>query len=99
MSGKWIPKDAVPREKLAWGELAWYCSPKNAPMKQLVVIEVTLQPGHGHAFHRHRDQEEVILCLKGEVEQWVGEQKYILKPGDAVIIPAGGVHASVQSQQ
>jgi|YNPMSStandDraft_1061717.scaffolds.fasta_scaffold188703_1 quercetin dioxygenase-like cupin family protein len=95
MIGRFLTKDSVRREKLSWGELAWYSSPQDGGLKQLVVIEVTLLPGCGHAFHCHPTQEEVIYCLKGEVEQWIGEEKAVLREGDAVIIPAGGVHASL----
>ena len=94
MIGKFVTKSDVRREKLFWGELAWYSSPRDGGLKQLVVIEVTLSPRRGHAFHCHPTQEEVIYCLKGEVEQWLGEEKAILREGDAVVIPAGGVHAS-----
>lgn len=94
-----LRRSNVPREELSWGSLAWYCRPREAGLKHLVVIEVTLKPGEGHAFHCHPQQEEVILCLKGSVEQWVGENKYLLHAGDAVIIPAGGVHASFNCGQ
>lgn len=94
MSEPFMLKNIVPREELPWGSLAWYCRPKEADLKHLVVIEVTIKPGQGHAFHRHPYQDEVIYCLKGTVEQWVGDKMHVLGPGDAVNIPAGGVHAS-----
>ena len=58
------------------------------------MIDVTLSPGKGHDFHKHPDQEEVILCVAGSVEQWVDREKRILGPGDSAFIPAGVVHAS-----
>ncbi len=94
MSGKFIPRSEAVSEKLDWGSLVWCCRPADTGLQKLVVIEVTLSPGGGHAFHKHDDQEEVIYCLRGEVEQWLGEEKRILRPGDCVAIPAGGVHAS-----
>ena len=36
----------------------------------------------------------MIYVLAGEVEQWVEQEKRILKPGDAAHIPAGVVHAT-----
>jgi quercetin dioxygenase-like cupin family protein len=63
-------------------------------MGNLVVIEVTLEAGGGHAFHKHPRQAEVIYCIDGEVEQWLGEEKGVLKSGDAVVIPPGQVHAT-----
>jgi len=94
MSGRFLPAAEVFREELSWGQLAWTCRPADTGAKHLVVIEVTLAPGGGHAFHHHPDQEEVIYCLEGEVEQWVDQQKRVLRPGDAVFIAGGGVHAS-----
>ena len=94
MSGMFLHTADVVREKLAWGSMGWCCRPKGTGMGNLVVIEVNFVAGGGHAFHLHPRQEEVIYCIEGEVEQWLGQDKQILKPGDSVIIPAGVVHAS-----
>ncbi len=58
------------------------------------MIDVTLDPGKGHNFHKHPDQEEVIVVVSGQVEQWLDREKRLLGPGDSVFIPAGVVHAS-----
>lgn len=79
---------------LDWGRLRWLCNPPSTGAKDLTVIDVTLSPGKGHNFHKHPDQEEVILCVSGSVEQWVDREKRILGPGDSAFIPAGVVHAS-----
>ena len=55
---------------------------------------MTLLPGKGHNFHRHPDQEEVIVVLAGKVEQWIDRDKRVLTAGDAAFIPADMVHAS-----
>ena len=81
-------------EILDWGRLRWLCNPPSTGAKDLTVIDVTLSPGKGHNFHKHPDQEEVILCVAGSVEQWVDRDKRILGPGDSAFIPAGVVHAS-----
>jgi len=99
MSGMFIPAAEAVREKLDWGSLAWCCRPSTTGAKDLVVIEVTLAPGGGHAFHKHDQQEEVIYCIDGEVEQWLDQQKRVLKSGDSVFIPGGGVHASFNTSQ
>ena len=94
MSGTFVPaKDAV-REKLDWGSLAWFSRPAGNGAKQLVVIEVTLTPGGGHAFHKHPQQEEVIYVIDGQVQQWLGQENRTLKAGDSVFIAADVVHAS-----
>ena len=58
------------------------------------MIDVGLDPGKGHNFHKHPDQEEVILVVAGKVEQWIDREKAILDPGDSAFIPADIVHAS-----
>lgn len=99
MSGMFVPGAGVVRETLDWGTMAWCCRPAGTGMKNLVVIEVNLATGGGHAFHMHPRQEEVIYCIEGEVEQWLHQQKRTLKPGDAIVIPAGTVHASFNVSQ
>lgn len=93
MSGQFITAADAQREQLSWGSLGWMCRPTNGA-KDLTVIEVTLIPGGGHNFHKHPDQEEVIYVIEGAVEQWLREEKRLLRPGDAVFIPADVVHAS-----
>ena len=53
-----------------------------------------LEPGGGHPFHRHPDQEEIIWVREGRIEQWLEKDKHELGPGEAVYIPKDIVHAS-----
>jgi len=94
MSGKFVPSTAVERETLDWGTLGWVSRPPSTGAQQLTVIDVDLLPGKGHDFHKHPDQEEVIFVVEGEIEQWLEEEKQMLKPGDAVLSPKDLVHAS-----
>ena len=91
---KFVLSSETPRDTLDWGTLAWLSHPPATDNKHLTVIDVELLPGKGHDFHKHPDQEEVIVCVTGTVEQWIGEEKRILKPGDAAYIDADVVHAS-----
>ena len=75
-------------------ELGWHSRPATTAAEQLVVIEVKLDPGGGHDFHRHPNQEEVIYVLDGEIEQWVDRRRRTLRAGDSAFIPAAMVHAS-----
>lgn len=94
MTGKFIATAAVEREQLDWGTLGWVSRPATTSASELVVIEVLLTPGHGHNFHKHPDQEEVIYVLEGEVEQWLESEKRLLGRGDSLFIPKDVVHAS-----
>lgn len=89
-----IAADAISTDHLDWGELGWVVNPVSAPGSNLTVLDVVIQPGKGHDFHRHPDQEEVITVLCGRIDQWVEGEHNQLGPGDAVHITAGTVHAS-----
>ena len=90
MNGKFITANDIEREQLEWGELGWISRPSLTNAKDITVIEVTLKAGHGHDFHKHPDQEEVITVLSGQIEQWLEAEKQILHPGDSIFIEAGG---------
>ncbi len=87
--------DDVEWEELDWGQLGWVVRPANVPDgERLCVLDVKIQPGQGHDFHTHPNQEEIILLRSGTVEQWVrGEQRF-LSPGDCAFVPKGEVHAT-----
>jgi len=99
MGGMFVPAADAAREQLQWGSLAWCSRPAGTGANGLVVIEVTLSPGGGHAFHKHPQQEEVIYVIDGEVEQWREQEKRTLGPGDSVFLPADTVHASFNTSQ
>lgn len=67
---------------------------KGAPAQDIILIRGTIKPGFGHEFHYHTDREEFLYILSGSIEQWVGEEKRILGPGEVVYVPAGVVHGS-----
>lgn len=94
MTGKFTGSGEVQREQVPWGSLAWCSSPAATSAEALVVVEVTINPGGGHSFHKHPNQEEVIYMIDGEVEQWIGGRKRILGPGDSAFIGKDVVHAS-----
>ena len=85
--------DEIARDEHDWGTFAAVSSPADGA-ERIMTVEATFLPGKSHAFHRHPNQEEVIYVLEGEVEQWVEDERRLLRAGDAVIIPAAVVHAS-----
>ncbi len=94
MTGKFISSKQAVREELEWGSLAWFSSPAVSNAKDLVVIEVTFNPGGGHDFHKHPNQEETLYVIEGSVEQWIDQERRTLGPGDSAFIGADVVHAS-----
>jgi quercetin dioxygenase-like cupin family protein len=94
MPGKFVIAKEVELKVDDFGTSRWLSHPPSTGAKQLTVIDVNLDPGKGHNFHKHPDQEEVILVVAGKIEQWVDREKRILGPGDSAFITAGVVHAS-----
>ena len=94
MKGKFITTEEVQREQLDWGVLGWIARPSITGSTDIVVMEVFFNPGKGHNFHKHPNQEETITVIEGEIEQWLEDEMRVMKPGDSVFIDADIVHAS-----
>jgi quercetin dioxygenase-like cupin family protein len=94
MSGRFITTDDIKHDTADWGDTGWISRPELTGSRALCVMDVTISPGGGHAFHRHPDQEEIIWVREGRVEQWLEQEKRELGPGEAVHIPPDIVHAS-----
>lgn len=94
MNGKFISAAHMERDTLDWGVMGWVSRPATTAASDLVVIEVTLLPGQGHAFHKHPHQEEVIYVLAGSIQQWIEQESRQLGAGDSAFIAADVVHAS-----
>ena len=69
-----LRSEDVRREQFDWGVIGWRCTPEVMGAKQLVVMDVEIEPGAGHDFHRHPVQEELITVGSGKIEQWVTEE-------------------------
>ena len=94
MPGKFIIAKETEAKVDDAGTSSRLSDPQATGARQLTVIDVNFDAGKGHNFHKHPDQEEVILVVAGKVEQWVDREKRILGPGDSAFSPAGVVHAS-----
>ncbi|MEA2341123.1 MAG: hypothetical protein QOG11_1200 [Solirubrobacteraceae bacterium] len=94
MSGRFITSDDIVTDQFDWGRTGWISRPELTGSQALCVMDVQLDAGGGHPFHRHPDQEEIIWVREGRIEQWLGEDKHELGPGEAVYIPKDLVHAS-----
>jgi len=83
----------VRQEQFDWGVIGWRLTPERGS-NALVIMDVTLEPGGGHAFHRHPGQEEMIIVKDGEITQYIEQESTTLGPGDSVFLDAGVIHAS-----
>lgn len=72
----------------------WLSKPGLTDAENLVLVRVYMPPGEGHQFHRHPELEEIIYVLSGTAEQWVGEERRLLGPGEMAHIPPDVVHGT-----
>ena len=83
---KFVLGTELTTESFDCGEVGWRCAPPATGAKQLTIMDVSLEPGKGHDFHRHPDQEEMIVVKAGRIEQWIEEENHPLGVGDSVYI-------------
>ena len=88
-----VKQSDVRQEQFDWGVIGWRLVPDKGS-KQLVVMDVTLEPGEGHAFHRHDGQDEMIIIKQGSDTQFIERDSTTLAAGDSVYLDGGVVHAS-----
>ncbi len=55
--------------------------------------EATLEPDEATHRHYHRVAEEIYFVLKGSGRMEVDGESRVIRPGDAILIPAGAWHA------
>ena len=51
------------------------------------LLEVSLAPGMAVPRHKHTREDEVYFVLAGELEATVGENTFVLQPGDTLLAP------------
>jgi mannose-6-phosphate isomerase-like protein (cupin superfamily) len=56
------------------------------------LAEATLEPAQATERHQHRVAEEIYFVLKGSGSMEVDGSSRRVRPGDAVLIPAGAWH-------
>lgn len=90
---KFVKNADIEHEQFDWGDVGWRCFPKTGA-EQIVVMDVTLEPGGGHDFHRHPGQEEMIIVKRGQITQYLERESAALGVDDSVFIEADVIHAS-----
>ena len=84
----------VPVESYEWGDAGMSCAPPGTGCESFVVMDVRLDPGFFHAFHKHPGQDEMITVVSGKVTQYLEGESTVLGPGDSVYIDEDVVHGS-----
>jgi quercetin dioxygenase-like cupin family protein len=91
---RFIQIDDAARETNPWTNNEWLCRPDLVEADKLLLVRANMDPMHCHPFHFHPHREEIIYVIYGRAEQWVGQEKRILKAGEMAHIPAGLIHAT-----
>ncbi|HET9939261.1 MAG TPA: cupin domain-containing protein [Gaiella sp.] len=94
MASRYVMKDEVPTETFDWGSAGMRGAPPSTGCATYVVMDVELAPGFAHAFHKHPDQDEMIVVKQGRVVQWLEQEQRELGPGDSIHIDRDVVHGS-----
>lgn len=63
----------------------------------LRIVEIHPATGCQRRPHAHLDMEEVIYVLEGHGEMWVAGERLPVQTGDAVLVPAGVPHMTVNT--
>ena len=91
---RFVMAGEVPVETFEWGSAGMRCAPPGTGCDSFVVMDVRLDPGFHHAFHKHPDQDEMIVIKSGRVNQFLEGESVELGPGDSVYIDKDVVHGS-----
>lgn len=94
MDGIFSKRSELPVTSFDWGDNVLRLEPKTSGCRTMVVMDVTLEPGGMHNFHKHPHQDEILIVLSGSVTQYVGEQWKVLQAGDSAYVARNTVHAS-----
>ena len=91
---RFVMGSEVPTESFDWGSAGMRSAPPVTGCESFVVMDVRLDPGFFHAFHKHPDQDEMITVVSGKVTQYLEGESSVLVPGDSVYIDKDVVHGS-----
>jgi hypothetical protein len=93
MLGKFVMAREIEVDVTDFGRSRWLSNPPTTGAKRPTVIDVNFDPGKGHNFYKHPDQEEMVLVIAGKVERWVDRENVSL-PRRLGLHSADVVHAS-----
>jgi oxalate decarboxylase/phosphoglucose isomerase-like protein (cupin superfamily) len=98
MASKLVDPDALPTMSFDWGVIKPLVATANTDAPDMSLMHVVLLPGMGHDRHNHPGSDEILYILSGRGEQMVDdEQTFPVGPGQAVFIPKGAFHSTVNT--
>ena len=78
--------------KEAWGSLLWLANQEIGNANGLTLGRVIIKSGQSNPRHAHFGCEEVLCLLHGKLRHTVGDDTYVMEPGDTLTILPGVFH-------
>ena len=66
---------------------------RNSSIRNQTLAEARVPPGMTTTLHHHKKTEEIYYVLEGTGEMRIGSELRTVRPGDAIAIPPGAIHA------
>ncbi len=83
------------RRRLVHPQRRWedvLLTPADARHLQIILSTIEPEAGSGDEPYAHGSDEECVILLKGRLEFWVGQERYDLEEGDALLFESGTPH-------
>ena len=77
---------------LPWGRIVWLVSGSQGNSETMTFGRVTIRAGQANPRHRHPNCDEVLHLLSGRLEHSLGDETFVMEPGDTISIPTGVWH-------
>ena len=96
MPSKFVDPASLPTMTFDWGVIKPLVAADNTDGTEVSMMHVILLPGKGHDRHNHPESDEILYILAGHGEQMVDDSDtFGVGPGQAVFIPKGAFHSTV----
>ena len=98
MPSKLIDPESLPTMSFDWGLIKPLVAAANTDGAEVSLMHVVLLPSEGHERHTHPESDEILYILAGRGEQMVDDSDtFGVGPGQAVFIPKGAFHSTVNT--
>ena len=98
MPSKLIDPAALPTMTFDWGVIKPLVATANTDAPEMSLMHVVRLPGKGHERHNHPESDEILYIIAGRGEQMVDDDTtFAVGPGQAVFIPKGAFHSTVNT--
>jgi mannose-6-phosphate isomerase-like protein (cupin superfamily) len=82
----------IVRHEFDWGAIEWLAGAEVGNSTELALARLRVHPGKSGDTHVHRNCEESIYVVDGEIECGIGERRIRMSAGACAVVPRGAVH-------